>query len=167
MRGPGQVYVPPGPPSTSGRSHTTEAEEDSDERFLQHSVFKAPTDSGLHPDMRLHGRVVPDDLLFKENDRFVPLRSAFASANYGTFTIGKLENGYVLPIYNQNHKMVIIDDRDKSVIEISPEEADSLGINKHISEERSSLRLNRPSPSTNSKPPRPPKNRLKNQRKPN
>ena len=76
-------------------------------------------------------QIIPDNLFYIENDRFVPLQ-AYALARAFGCIYGRIENNIVRPIYNRDHKMVVVDEDDLSVHVIDKEHADNLGINKPL-----------------------------------
>lgn len=122
-------FIPP----SEARHHNqpdTRPEEIEDQIFGR-GHFIPPEEAGLHPDMRLPALEAPSNLLYEKNGNFYPLR-VFASATLSHYTLGRIENGYVRPLYNQHRKMVIINDKDNTLHEITEKDADELGINKPL-----------------------------------
>ena len=136
---PGQVHVPEGGPSTSGRNehneynehNERESEADQFNRILHNNKFAATSDSGLPPNRKLHAKQLQHNLLYEKDGQFLPL-GVCTAAKFGHYMFGRIENGYIRAVYNQNHKMVIIDIEDESVYEMSPKEAEEVGINKAV-----------------------------------
>ena len=135
---PGQVHVPEGGPSTSGRNERNEQDEYISEElqfrnFLQNNKFRVTADSGVPHEKKVRAHTIRNDLLYEKDGQFLPLQ-IFTSVSAEHYTFGRVENGYIRAIYNQNHKMVIIDDRNDSLHEMTPEEAAEVGINSSIYE---------------------------------
>lgn len=77
------------------------------------------------------GVSIPDNLFYKDGDRFERL-DAYSLARVPGCTYGRIVDGFVRPIYNDKHKMVIVDDEDFTVFEIDDEEANRRGINQPV-----------------------------------
>ena len=140
MRRPGQIHVPEGGPSTSGRDHThllPEEELSSKVRSLDYpnsdnatsSACEALSMSGVDINRinRAHG--VPDKIYYRKNGRLEKL-STFVSAICHHYTLGRIVDGFIRPLYSENGKMVIVDNRDGSLRVINKEQAAKLGINR-------------------------------------
>ncbi|XP_033224015.1 uncharacterized protein LOC117177439 [Belonocnema kinseyi] len=121
----GQVHEPRGGPSTSRRSGENESSYENRQCIPQN-------EAEVQPKTKLSGaQIVPDNIFYEKDGIFFPL-DIFIAATKHHFTYGRVENGYVRPIYNKNRKMVIIDCIQKSVHEITAQEAEKMGINKPI-----------------------------------
>ena len=140
MRRPGQTHVPKGGPSTSGRDHThllPEEEISSKVRSLDHpnsenaisSACEAISMSGVDFNRIQQAHEVPANLYYIKNGRLEQL-STFVSAISDHYTVGRIVDGFVRPLYSENGKMVIVDNRDGSLHVINKEQAANLGINR-------------------------------------
>ena len=150
MRGPGQVHVPPDGPSTSGRSELSEKEERFEPDIDHRGSFRVLSEPEVHVDERFQSNLIPAGLWYEKNGRFRPLDGILVSAVIRRgMIIGFVEGGYLRPIYNENHKMVIIYENNKRVREITPQQAEQLRINQRLlnvqSEPNMSAGPNRPS----------------------
>ena len=159
MRRPEQTHVPEGGPSTSGYDHThllPEEEQSFSERFhdpqSSHSnainLSAVLDESGVETHHFGHTISHTNNLYAKKNGRLQKLTN-FISALSGPFTAGRIERGFVRPLYSETGQMVVIDNRDNKVYEINEEQAAGLGINKHYNANKNF-------------PPRPPANRHRN-----
>ena len=128
MRGPGQVHVPPGGPSTSGRSESPEKED----RF-EPGAFRVSSEPVHFNDRKYDDTILPRGLWYEKNGHYQLLDGVSITAiGARGFIIGIADGGYIRPIYNENHKMVVVYEEDKRVREITPEQAERLLINRPI-----------------------------------
>ena len=137
---PGQVHVPEEGPSTSGYDHTNllpEEELSSNGRSLRHEKYhnslsrmsEAVEKSGINSNLINRAHKVPENLYCIKNGRLEKLIT-FVSALSLHFTIGRIDGGFLRPLYSETGNMVILDNRDGSLHQINNEQAAHLGINK-------------------------------------
>ena len=129
--------MPPDGPSTSGRSELSEEVERLEPDIPHRGPCRTPSESVLHNDERFYDNIIPPGLWQEKNGRFQSLDGVVISviAVCGLM-IGIADDGYIRPIYNENHKMVVIREKDKIVREITPEQAERLHINQPMPNRR-------------------------------
>ena len=147
MRGPGQVHVPLGGPSTSGRSEL-------DEELLSEPELQNDEATQLN---------LPSGLLYENNGHFLPLEGISITVHVREFIVGILIDNYIRPIYDENHKMVVIHEGTQRVLEITPEQAERFRINKPMPNQHNEANTTAGS----SRPPRDRRGRRRNQQRHN
>lgn len=83
-------------------------------------------------DVMEHGKEEKNNDLFYKNEKgqYMPLiNRSHGAATRDNKIIGIIIDKYVRPIYNRNHKMVMLRENDRKQIQVSLEYAERLGVN--------------------------------------
>ena len=138
MRRPNQTHIPPGPPSTSGRSNSPEAPSSSG-RPSSPEEFSRSRRPGA-PSHVIHADRLRHTLFYKENGEYLPLQRDTETVVVDPYTLGILKNNICTPMYTENRKIAIIDNEKGVVVEIDQKMADNLGIGKPLKSLESGLK---------------------------
>ena len=124
------TYVPPCEPSTSGREISPER------AATPHMIENA----GIrHRKGVLHSEPThnPDGLFYEENGVYHKVKRETRVVERFGFVVGKAENGYVVPVFNNKHDMVIAKDNDYTIqYFVTQQQARGLGVGERIPGER-------------------------------
>ena len=165
MRGPGQVHVPPGGPSTSGRSEVSEEEENFEPDIARRSPFRVPSEPERMHIQNDQNDSIPINLWYEQNGRFQPVHGIFNNTVIARgFIIGLNIDNYIRPIYNANHEIVILHESTKRIVVLTPEQAELLHINQPMPNNVPNESNMSPGPS---RPSRDRRNRRRNQQRRN
>ena len=120
------TYVPPCEPSTSGREISPERS------VTPHMVEKAGIKhkKGI---LQYEPKYNPEGLFYEENGVYHKVnRETRVIEKYG-FVIGIAVNGYVVPVFNNYHDMVIAKDNDYKIqYFVTQQQAKGLGVGERI-----------------------------------
>ena len=84
-----------------------------------------------YPTRRRFNRV--DNLFYEKDGELVPLRTnQFISARTNDVVIGKIIDGYIRPMYNADHEIVMFVDNGQRRITVSRSKAKRMGVNKPV-----------------------------------
>ena len=123
MRTPEQTHVPPGGPSTSGRPFSPERD---------HVDYNPMPPSASLPPHIIPGTSISQRLYYKKNDQYLPIEQNSETVIVENYTVGLLENNVCIPMYTENKKIAVIDNRTRTVLEVTEEQAASLGIGERL-----------------------------------
>ena len=123
-------------PSTSGNDHSQHLPPTG---ILRRSQYRSNLKhksiipgTGLRGDTNYRDVEFVPGLYYIKQNHLAPLTGDYAAANRAGFMIGRIVDGYVRPIYNKNHQIVIVRENDRQIFVVTQEQAEAFGVNKPL-----------------------------------